>query len=75
MNLLEKVKWDWVRKNLVIPAISRLGTFIAAYLVGRGVAPDQAEIVAAACAVVGGVVWDFVLDRIMRVQAAQTGKP
>lgn len=55
-----------VTQDIVAPLTRRLGTAVAAYLVGFGAAHDAAATVAAGVTVAAGLAVDLVLSRLDR---------
>lgn len=74
MNLFDKIKLKAIRDNFVIPTLGRLGTALAGYLVGAGVAEDQSKIVGAATAIVLGLAYDYIVDFVARKMAERKGE-
>lgn len=61
MTLLETIKWDWVRKNLVVPVVARMGTAVSVWLIAKGFPADAAHalLTGVSAAVLFG--WDLVV--------------
>lgn len=71
---LDNLKWDTVRRNLVMPFLSRLGTMAATYLVVvLGADADLARQVAAGIVALVLIGFDFVISWANRKEAEQRG--
>lgn len=66
MNLIEKIKWDVVRKNVVVPLSTRIGTFVTGYLVALGANPTPAHAVGLGVAGAGLIIADLTVSWIAR---------
>lgn len=73
MGILDKLKLDWVSRNLVQPALARLGTVVTTWLVTRGAESSLSEKVAVGVISAGLILFDWIMDWAARKAAERKG--
>ena len=73
MNLFEKLKLDVLSRNVVVPALGRIGTAVTGYLVGAGIPQDHSTALGLGVAAAGAVAWDWFVDWWSRKAAEKRG--
>lgn len=66
MNWFERLKWDGVRKNFVVPSLTRVGTFITGWIVAQGIPPDSSQAVGLGVAAAGLIIFDLTVSWLAR---------
>lgn len=66
MDWLTKLKWDAVRKNLVVPSLTRVGTFVAGWTTAHGMPADSSHTVGLAVTAVALWLADLTVSYLAR---------
>ena len=66
MGLLDKLKLDAFRKNIVVPSVTRMGTLIAGWIIGQGIPSDHAHAVGLGVAGAALIAFDLTVSWFAR---------
>ena len=64
--MFEKLKWDVVRKHVVVPSLTRVGTLITGWIAGQGIPGDHAQAVGLGVAAAGLIAFDLTVSWMAR---------